>query len=82
LLCKTQRRSFKISPIVRIETPRNAMGHGKGGGLKCHYEYSFPSLPANARVKRQFPLNFCRVPIWVYFLALCIRGYVVLMTAT
>jgi hypothetical protein len=31
LLCKTQRRSFRISSIVRTKITRHATGHGKGG---------------------------------------------------
>ena len=51
-----QGRCFKISLIVKIETPRKAMGYGKGEGLKSLYEYSFSSLSASTRVKKQSPL--------------------------
>ena len=33
LRCKTQGRSFKISPIMITEMLRNAAGHGRGGGV-------------------------------------------------
>jgi hypothetical protein len=32
------------------------MGYGKGEGLKSLYEYSFSSLSASTRVKKQSPL--------------------------
>jgi len=31
LQCKTQRRSFRISSIVKTKITRHATGHGKGG---------------------------------------------------
>ena len=44
LLCKTQRRSFKISSIVKIEIPRKATGHGREEAKMCFEDFSIEEM--------------------------------------